>query len=121
MIELPVRGGTYAPESWEWSEWQRIYGEKGIDVEVEMKKARQWLLANPRRRPKNGKRYLINWLNRAHETKPDRDVTGAASSYRARVEQDFKRRQKAHNELSCNEDHAMAELTKIKKLLGMRR
>lgn len=120
MIELPIQGGTYTPESWEWEQWKGIYGEKGVDIEHEMKKARQWLLANPRRRPKNGKRYLINWLNRSGATKGERDVVGASSGYRNRVESEFKQRQAEHDRLPCNESHAYAELAKVKKLLGMR-
>lgn len=120
MIELPVRGGVYQPETWEWTEWQRVYGEKGIDVEHEAKKARQWLLANPSRRPKMGKRYLINWLNRARAMKPERDVVGASSGYRERVEREFMQRRKEQDARPSNDAVAMAELAKVKKLLGMR-
>ena len=118
MIELPIKGGNWKPESWEYQEWERVYGEKGVNVELEMKKARQWLLANPRRRPKTGKRYMVNWLNRAEATGPERDVVGASSSYRNRVERDFLQRQKEAK--PCNERIAQEELAKVKKLLGMR-
>jgi hypothetical protein len=42
--------------------WRLIY--KGIDVDAELLKMEAWLDANPKRRKKNEKRFVVNWLNR---------------------------------------------------------
>jgi hypothetical protein len=42
--------------------WRLIY--KGIDVDAEIGKMEAWLDANPTRKKKNEKRFVVNWLNR---------------------------------------------------------
>lgn len=41
---------------------QETYPE--LDVGLELKRMRVWLDANPRRRYKNYKRFIVNWLNK---------------------------------------------------------
>ena len=36
-----------------------------LDVNAEIARADAWLEANPRRRKKNYRRFIVNWLNRA--------------------------------------------------------
>jgi len=36
----------------------------GVDLKREIAVAETWLDANPRKRPKNCKRFLVNWFNR---------------------------------------------------------
>lgn len=57
------------PELWQLSEyfgerWEAVY--QGLDVQGEIGKMAEWLEANPRRRPRNYKRFMVRWLNRAH-------------------------------------------------------
>lgn len=35
-----------------------------LDLDRELKKMQAWLEANPRRRYRNYKRFIVNWLNR---------------------------------------------------------
>jgi len=44
--------------------WARAY--PGLDVPGELRRAACWLAANPRRQPKNYRRFLVNWLARAN-------------------------------------------------------
>lgn len=119
MIDIPIRGGNYRPETWEWEQWKLVYERRGVDIEYEAEKARQWVLANPKNKKKNGKMFLVNWFNRASEN-PQKGPNGVSSKYRDSVDSDFRRRQAEHDRLPCNESHAYAELAKVKKLLGMR-
>jgi len=48
------------------------------NVRAELKKMRAWLLANPDKRKKNYKRFIINWLNRQQ----DRGGTGGTKKAR---------------------------------------
>lgn len=45
-------------------EWRHTYGP--LEVENELAKMVEWLDANPRRRKKNYKRFIVGWLNKAH-------------------------------------------------------
>jgi hypothetical protein len=47
--------------------WQRVYD--GVDVVVECRHAWAWHDANPSKRKKNVKAFLVNWLNGAAPTK----------------------------------------------------
>jgi len=46
-------------------EWAEAY--PAVDVPVEVKRARQWLVSNPKKRKKDVRRFLVNWLGRAQE------------------------------------------------------
>jgi len=41
--------------------WQGAF--PGVDVGAEFKKAKMWLLSNPKRRKKNFDRFMFNWLS----------------------------------------------------------
>lgn len=66
-MEFPTRSGTWTlpPEK------RREYWESypGLDLESELRRARQWLRDNPKRRKtdRGMPRFLTNWLNRAGE------------------------------------------------------
>lgn len=49
------------------AEWAEAYG---VDVERELQKAHQWVLANPGKRKKNWRAFLTNWLSRAASFRP---------------------------------------------------
>ena len=64
MIELPTKSGAhYAVTAEQIAKLQRDYPR--IDVELELRKMRNWLEANPRNRKNDVHRFVINWLNRA--------------------------------------------------------
>lgn len=46
--------------------WKEAY--QGVNVEVELKKMKEWLIANPSRRYTNYRRFIVNWLSKAHRT-----------------------------------------------------
>jgi hypothetical protein len=45
--------------------WKETY--PGIDVDVELKRAAAWALANPKNRKSNWERFLNNWLRNAQD------------------------------------------------------
>ena len=47
------------------AKWQDAY--PAADVERELLKAGEWLIANPAKRKKNYRRFLVNWLARVQE------------------------------------------------------
>lgn len=65
---FPLQTGTlWDLSSRKLDEYRAAYGD-GISVEAELRKAKQWLMDNPGRRPKAGrgmKSFLTRWLGRA--------------------------------------------------------
>jgi len=45
--------------------WAEAY--PAVDVDLEVRRAAEWLLANPHRRKKNYRRFLTSWLSRQQE------------------------------------------------------
>lgn len=45
--------------------WKEAYSACNIDVEL--KKMREWLLANPEKKKKNYRRFIINWLSKTQD------------------------------------------------------
>jgi len=86
-IKLPEIGGEHEVYQWDIDGWQRVY--QHINVEAELEKMRVWLEENPKKRKKNTRTFVINWLSRAEEKAPKEGR--AASAYRDRV-------QRAHHE-----------------------
>jgi len=86
-IKLPEIGGEHEVYQWDIDGWQRVY--QHINVEAELEKMRVWLEENPKKRKKNTRVFIINWLSRAEEKAPKEGR--AASAYRDRV-------QRAHHE-----------------------
>ena len=66
FIEIPVIGGKSAaiPESFA-TQMQELY--PAIDVREEIRRAKAWLLANPRNAKKDWKRFINMWLSRAQD------------------------------------------------------
>jgi hypothetical protein len=58
-------GSRFELDDAQIAEWQSIYPQLAVAREV--RKAWAWLDANPARRKKNVKRFLVNWLNRADD------------------------------------------------------
>jgi DNA-binding transcriptional MocR family regulator len=52
------------------SRWQSAY--PALDVEGEIGKAAEWLIANPHRRRKDIRRFLVNWLSRGQKWAAER-------------------------------------------------
>lgn len=46
--------------------WQRVYPDVSID-DILVRKIPAWLDANPNRKKKNWKRFIVNWLNKAQK------------------------------------------------------
>lgn len=57
------------------NEWRETY--PAVDVDLEILKAKEWLLANPEKRKKNYRRFLVNWFNRTQERGGTRHGDGA--------------------------------------------
>ena len=55
-------GSRFELDDVQIAEWQSIY--PNLAVAREVRKAWAWLDANPARRKKNVKRFLVNWLKR---------------------------------------------------------
>lgn len=47
------------------AEWSAVY--PALDIERELGKAKEWVLANPTKIKKNWRRFLVNWFSRAQE------------------------------------------------------
>lgn len=45
-------------------EWERVF--PSVNVQGELLRMKEWLDANPRRRKKNYKRFVIGWLSRTN-------------------------------------------------------
>ena len=48
--------------------WKQAY--PALDIEIELAKARAWLIANPKNQKKNYARFLTNWFSRAQDRAP---------------------------------------------------
>ena len=48
----------------EYAQYERVF--PGIDMTLELMKMGMWLNANPARRKRNYKRFIVNWLSNAH-------------------------------------------------------
>jgi len=47
------------------STWSEVY--PALNIERELGKAKEWLLANPTKRKKNYRRFLVGWFTRSQE------------------------------------------------------
>lgn len=115
-FELPKRdGSTHTVSEEQLGKFKEVY--RGLDVISEIKKAREWLIANPSRRKVDCHRFLVNWLNRAHEKAPKSVTRDSSQHYAIRAERDA---------IPCSPTYAppevaQAHLYEMRKLLGMRR
>ena len=50
------------------SRWQETY--KAINIDYEIKKMEEWILANPKNKKSNWQRFIVNWLSRAQDKAP---------------------------------------------------
>lgn len=50
------------------------YAYPGVDIEGELRKMEVWLEANPLRRKKNMKRFIVNWLAKTHGRLLEKEV-----------------------------------------------
>lgn len=69
VLELPSKDGrAYPLRNSEVEEWRPLYPE--LDVDLEIRRARAWLVAKPQSQRKTYggmPRFLLNWLNSARE------------------------------------------------------
>lgn len=111
MILLPQKSGQcFHVDSMLIAGWERVY--KNVNVRAELEKMRQWLEANPKRRKVNTHAFVVNWLNRASETKPG--VSGH-TAYRERVQAEH------HKEMAkpvASPEVGRAALNEALKILG---
>lgn len=52
--------------------WEQAY--PGVNVRQELVKMQVWLDANPLRVKKNVRRFIVNWLSRAHSRLLEKEV-----------------------------------------------
>jgi len=64
--------------------WRFTY--PGVDIEREVLKMGEWLEANPRRKPRNYKRFAVNWLASAHGRLLEAQVRALAQREQDRVD-----------------------------------
>jgi hypothetical protein len=58
-----------------WEEYDKyIAAYPGVNVNGEFKKMQVWLEANPARRKKNVKRFIVNWLAKTHGRLLEKEV-----------------------------------------------
>jgi hypothetical protein len=116
MIELPRRGGsTYAIDAMGLAKLKSDYPR--IDVELELRKMRNWLEANPANRKRDVYRFVINWLNRARPQAVSR-VTRETSQHYAVVAD---RLAKPADPVKHAPPEVVADhLAQMRKVLGMR-
>ncbi len=62
------------------------YRPLGVAVDAELTKMQSWLEVNPNRRPRNMKRFTVNWLNRATEDRGAKMLAGRMLTPVARVD-----------------------------------
>jgi len=68
VITFSFETGTFDKITTEILErWARAY--PAVDIESELLRAAEWLLANPKRQKTNYTRFLTNWFNRSEERK----------------------------------------------------
>lgn len=66
FLELPILGGKTVRVTESYCEqMQDLY--EAIDVRAEIRKAKAWLLNNPKNAKKDWRRFLGNWLSRAQD------------------------------------------------------
>lgn len=117
MIELPKRGGgTHVIEASQIASWQRDYPH--IDVDLELRKARNWLEANPERRKVKINAFVVNWLNRARPQNPNA-VTPNNSTHYALIAERARQPEKPYQPPPA--EVVQAHLQAAKAALGMRR
>lgn len=72
-------------------EWQEAY--PAIDITLEIKKAQQWLVSNPKNRKSNYRRFLTNWFNRGQDSAPRKDTNyGKTQTNTGTEPKDYKRK-----------------------------
>jgi len=84
----PLQGAiVFSFESRQWEgispqdkqAWVAAY--PACDVDLELLKMGQWLLANPQKRKKNYRRFITNWLNRTQDSGGTRKEKARQDSY----------------------------------------
>lgn len=58
--------------------WQKAY--PACDISVELEKMKQWLIANPDKRKKNYRRFIVNWLTRQQDKGGTRAIVTSSKS-----------------------------------------
>ena len=95
FIELPLIGGKIAkvPESYV-AQLQELY--QAIDVHEEIRKAKAWLISNPKNGKKDWKRFLNGWLSRAQDKAPTSQPSLPARRHQGNLGRDYN----PHNDFS---------------------
>ena len=63
--------------------WRDAY--PNCNIEGELKKMREWLLANPDKQKKNYRRFIVNWFIRTRDNKPIGNASSLASPERSKA------------------------------------
>lgn len=79
FIELPLVGGKKARITEQYcNDMQELY--QAIDVREEIRKAKAWLISNPKRSKTNWRRFIGNWLASAQDKAGKRGATSSKTS-----------------------------------------
>jgi hypothetical protein len=111
-----INGTTYAIGAEQLAKLRTDYPR--IDVEMELKKMRNWLEANPRSRKTDVYRFVINWLNRARPQAGGSVSRETSQHYALATE---RLRAPAEPVRYSPPEVAQAHLESVKRMLGMRR
>ena len=96
--------------------WKEAY--PACDIASELKKMREWLLANPEKRKKNYRRFIVNWLIRTQEKggtrKEYQPSQVGQSTKKTTPEQDeyYKARQKKEAEIRASYKKEISDIRK---------
>lgn len=79
-IDFDWENGTFQGITEEdLSRWREAY--PAVDIELELRRAAEWLLANPHKRKKNYRRFLISWFSRQQERGGSRPRTSTSETH----------------------------------------
>ena len=96
--------------------WEEAY--PACDITAELKKMREWLLANPEKRKKNYRRFIVNWLIRTQEKggtrKEFKPSQVGQSTKKTTLEQDkyYKARQEKEKEIKAKYKKEISDIRK---------
>ena len=110
-MDLPLKNGQLVKfYRWDIEGLQKDY--PGVDVEQEFAHMRNWLDANPRRRPvSNMKRFVVSWLKREQKKRP-------RSGFYGHLERVEKEAEASRPRERATPEQARAAIAKAKRILG---
>lgn len=96
--------------------WEEAY--PACSIKAELQKMREWLLANPEKRKKNYRRFIVNWLVRTQDkggTKKEYQISQIGESTRKPTEREITYEKTREIELNRIKKKYKGEIEKAKK------